>query len=168
MRAWRDYFPNSESSIGIADSDLVADDGLHRFHGGRCLFEHSFDMVRPGGLQFIEDVAMTCTNQAVFHRARRTGRLYELNAPENGLQDNSLIAIGSRATIRSVRRCRLEGMLTSCFASEGLRHLVGRSASARLYGRLLPLRGAPAGLDLGLMVDPRTTRTSAGSLLPMA
>ena len=32
------------------------------FEGGRCLFEHSFDKVRPGGLYVIEDVAMrTCS-----------------------------------------------------------------------------------------------------------
>ena len=46
------------SSIGVTDFDLVVDDGLHTFDGGRCLFEHSFDRVRPGGLYVIEDVAM--------------------------------------------------------------------------------------------------------------
>jgi SAM-dependent methyltransferase len=129
LRAWRDYFPNSEifgadidrgvlfdedrirtyyvdqldpeaiasmwSSIGVANFDLVVDDGLHTFDGGRCLFEHSFDKVRPGGLYVIEDVAMPD-----MHRFRRyfIGQGVEadyinLLRPENGLRDNSLIAI---------------------------------------------------------------------------
>jgi SAM-dependent methyltransferase len=129
LRAWRDYFPNSEifgadidrsvlfeedrirtyyvdqlapdaiasmwSSIGVGDFDLIVDDGLHTFDGGRCLFESSFDKVRPGGLYVIEDVAMTD-----MHRFRRyfiqrgvQADYINLLRPENGLRDNSLIAI---------------------------------------------------------------------------
>jgi SAM-dependent methyltransferase len=129
LRAWRDYFPNSEifgadidrdvlfnegrirthyvdqldpeaiasmwSSIGVADFDLIVDDGLHTFEGGRSLFEHSFDKLRPGGLYVIEDVAMPS-----MHRFRRyfmergiDADYINLLRPENGLRDNSLIAI---------------------------------------------------------------------------
>jgi hypothetical protein len=84
LRAWRDFFPNSEifgadidrgvlfdedrirtyyvdqldpdaiasmwSSIGVGDFDLIVDDGLHTFQGGRCLFEHSFEKVRVASM----------------------------------------------------------------------------------------------------------------------
>jgi hypothetical protein len=59
------------------------------------LFESSFDKVRPGGLYVIEDVAMTD-----MHRFRRyfiqrgvQADYINLLRPENGLRDNSLIAI---------------------------------------------------------------------------
>ena len=46
------------SSIGAMDFDLIVDDGLHTFDGGRRLFEYSFEKARPSGLYVIEDVAM--------------------------------------------------------------------------------------------------------------
>jgi SAM-dependent methyltransferase len=129
LRAWRDYFPNSEvfgadidrgvlfdedrirtyyvdqldsqaiasmwSSIGVADFDLIVDDGLHTFDGGRCLFEHSFEKVRPGGLYVIEDVAMPDMRRFKRYFMDRGIQADYINLlrPENGLRDNSLIAI---------------------------------------------------------------------------
>jgi SAM-dependent methyltransferase len=83
------------NSIGIADFDLVVDDGLHTFDGGRRLFEHSFEKVRPGGLYVIEDVALPDMRRFRRYFLERGVQADYVNLlrPENGLRDNSLIAI---------------------------------------------------------------------------
>jgi hypothetical protein len=37
--------------------DFIIDDGMHAFIAGSCLFEHSFQHLRDGGIYVIEDVA---------------------------------------------------------------------------------------------------------------
>ena len=43
--------------------DIMIDDGLHTYDAGACLFEHSFHMLKPGGLYIIEDVLEDCLEQ---------------------------------------------------------------------------------------------------------
>jgi len=84
---WRD--------IGVGDFDLIVDDGLHTFDGGRSLFEHSFEKVRPGGLYIIEDVAMSAMRrfQRYFLERGIQADYVNLLRPQNSLKDNSLIVI---------------------------------------------------------------------------
>ncbi len=85
------------NSIGVADFDLVVDDGLHTFNGGRCLFEHSFEKVRPGGLYVIEDVSLPDMRRfrrvTFWERGVQADYVNLLRPERNALRDNSLIAI---------------------------------------------------------------------------
>ena len=42
--------------VGDQKMDIILDDGLHSFDGGRILFENSFDHLNSSGLYIIEDV----------------------------------------------------------------------------------------------------------------
>jgi hypothetical protein len=47
------------SFIGPEKVDIMIDDGLHRYHAGRCLFENSVDYLADDGIYVIEDVGIS-------------------------------------------------------------------------------------------------------------
>jgi hypothetical protein len=44
--------------VGETDFDLMVDDGLHTFEGGKVLFKHSIDYLSQTGIYVIEDVSL--------------------------------------------------------------------------------------------------------------
>ncbi len=44
--------------VGVADFDLMIDDGLHTFEAGSTLFTHSIDRLASNGIYIIEDVSV--------------------------------------------------------------------------------------------------------------
>ena len=101
----RNRSPPCGAAIGATDFDLIVDDGLHTFDGGRCLFEYSFEKVRPSGLYVIEDVAMPDMRRFKRYFMERGIQADYINLlrPENGLRDNSLIAVWGQAAPKRVR-----------------------------------------------------------------
>lgn len=81
--------------IGVADFDIIIDDGLHTFEAGQCLFEHSFSRLRKGGIYVIEDVAPQAMVRfrAYFTTVRRNVQFVTLRRRETRFHDNALIVI---------------------------------------------------------------------------
>ena len=50
-KMWKDF--------NIESVDLIIDDGLHTFEGGKILFENSIDKLKDGGFYIIEDVLIS-------------------------------------------------------------------------------------------------------------
>ena len=44
------------TTIGSKKFDVMIDDGLHRYHAGRCLFDNSIEHLAEDGIYIIEDV----------------------------------------------------------------------------------------------------------------
>ena len=87
---------NLWDSLSGLHFDLFIDDGLHTFAAAKCLFDNSWDRLKPGGLYVVEDLWMQDLAQFVGHvqqlglptlvaRALRPGRV--------AVSDNSLVIV---------------------------------------------------------------------------
>lgn len=82
--------------MGVADFDLMVDDGLHTFEAGICLFEHSHSKLAPRGIYAIEDVTLTdvARYQDYFAGARHQVDFVDLHCPGALVNSvNSLVVI---------------------------------------------------------------------------
>jgi len=82
-------------SIGVADFDIIIDDGLHTFEAAVSLFVESFEYLRDGGLYVIEDIQPKdkAKFEAFFANARHRFLTIDLHRPLTRLLDNSVILI---------------------------------------------------------------------------
>ncbi|OBJ35701.1 hypothetical protein A5630_08840 [Mycolicibacterium mucogenicum] len=92
----------SAAAIPAGSVDVIIDDGLHKFHAGKCLFENTFDLLKDDGVYIIEDVTLRdrqaydeyfsdCRQDLVFQIVR-------LHRPGIALWDNSLIVIRKKSS----------------------------------------------------------------------
>jgi len=75
--------------------DLMIDDGLHEFHAGACLFEHSIHKLAPQGIYIIEDVKALDLKayRSFFKDMPYTVDYINLHRPGMGVENNNLIVI---------------------------------------------------------------------------
>lgn len=91
--------PNSIQSmweqIGVAKFDLIVDDGLHTYEGGRILFENSIEFLSDDGLYIIEDVNPWDVRKFEVYFQDSAYFVYYVHLLRRGisLADNSLIVI---------------------------------------------------------------------------
>lgn len=82
-------------AVGIRDFDLMIDDGLHTFEGGRCLFENSIGQLASHGIYIIEDVHLPEMKmfETYFKDKNYVVDFVNLYRPNVLLSDNNLIVI---------------------------------------------------------------------------
>jgi len=83
------------NEIGVADFDLMIDDGLHTFDAGRSLFENSIAKLSQTGQYIIEDVAMIEMLQykSLFSQKAFKVEYVSLSRPSVNLDRNNLVVI---------------------------------------------------------------------------
>ena len=83
------------NEIGVADFDLMIDDGLHTFDAGRSLFENSIAQLSQTGQYIIEDVAMIEMLQykSLFSQKAFKVEYVSLSRPSVNLDRNNLVVI---------------------------------------------------------------------------
>lgn len=83
------------AATGIAVFDVIVDDGLHTFDGGRILFENAIDRLAPEGVYVIEDIEPEDLTRFAEYFA---GSPYfvdfvRLDVPGYGVANNNMIVI---------------------------------------------------------------------------
>jgi hypothetical protein len=75
--------------------DIIIDDGLHEYSAGICLFQNSFDRLKPGGIYVIEDVNQSSLTsyREYFDKSYLDVMVVSLNRPIGSWGDNTLIVI---------------------------------------------------------------------------
>jgi hypothetical protein len=83
------------TAIQQTEFDFVVDDGLHAFRAGSCLFEHSIEHVRQGGVYVIEDVASADWDAylSFFDRLNFDADLVRFSTPDGRDEDTSLFFV---------------------------------------------------------------------------
>ncbi|MDE7371866.1 MAG: class I SAM-dependent methyltransferase [Desulfovibrio sp.] len=61
------------TNTGVADFDIMIDDGLHTFQAARCLFDHAEPYLASGGLYIIEDLSTEFIHKFQQHMCKREG-----------------------------------------------------------------------------------------------
>jgi hypothetical protein len=79
----------------IEKFDIMIDDGLHTFEAGKSLLQHSFHMLKDGGIYIIEDVSVESIIKYIKFLKNGIFRYEIVNLYRKGLTlgDNSLIVI---------------------------------------------------------------------------
>ena len=83
------------TQAGLADFDLIIDDGLHTLPAGICLFEHSISKLAKQGIYVIEDVSLSDLSRykTYFQSREYVVDYVNLYRPDMTLGDNNLVVI---------------------------------------------------------------------------
>ncbi len=87
------------AQAGVADVDIMIDDGLHTFEAGKSLFEASIARLSPDGIYIIEDVSPNDLQsfRDFFAECPHLVDFVQIERPRVPLSDNSLVIIRPQA-----------------------------------------------------------------------